>query len=34
MTWGKKLKQIIPSQVDNDPIVFAICKKSKRKKAA
>jgi len=29
---GKRLKQIIPSQVDNDHIVFAICKKSKRKK--
>ena len=31
---GKRLKQIIPTQVDNDHIVFAICKKSKRKKAA
>ena len=30
----KRLKQIIPTQVDNDHIVFAICKKSKRKKAA
>ena len=31
---GKRLKQIIPIQVDNDHIVFAIWKKSKRKKAA
>ena len=30
---GKRLKQIIPTQVDNDHIVFAICKKSKRKKS-
>ena len=31
---GKRMKQIIPTQVDNDHIVFAIWKKSKRKKAA